>query len=440
MATIIEPRILKGFRDLLPDQELVRKRIIRTLEDVMEQYGFVPIDTPVLELTEVLLGKGGGETDKQVYHFKDAGERDVSMRFDLTVPFARFIAAHRNELYVPFKRFHFAKVWRGENAQRGRYREFMQCDFDMVGVDSAGADFEILLLMNKAFQAMGISKVRFHVSHRGIFNRFLEHQGIREHSVEILRRVDKLGKIGRAETKTLLLELMDEARAEAVLSYITPVGAAQALPEHKLATLEHMETLAGGPAEDSQRLRLLFAMAAELGIADKFVLDPSITRGLDYYTGIVYETFLEDLPTIGSVCSGGRYNDLAGVYTKEVLPGVGSSIGLDRLLAGLEELGLVDTAPRSCQLLVLCQDEALLAYYHGIAEAARMVGINTEVYPQAKKLQQQFGHAEKKRIRFGIICGASEQGSGLINLKNLETRASFDGISREEAFRIIHKG
>lgn len=432
--SIIEPKILKGFRDLLPQQEMIRKRILSTLESVMAQYGFVPIDTPVLEYTEVLLGKGGGETDKQVYRFQDGGDRDVSMRFDLTVPFARFMAGHRNELYLPFKRFHFAKVWRGENAQRGRYREFMQCDFDMVGVDSLGADFEILLLMNRCFTALGIDGVQFHISHRGIFNRFLESQGIREHSVEILRRVDKLKKIGPEETRKLLTELMAEEKAELVLSYIQPVGGGEATVENSLATLAHMEELAGGEAEDSSRMRRILSMAREMGIEGRFVLDPSITRGLDYYTGIVYETFLTGMPSIGSVCSGGRYNDLAGLYTKEQLPGVGSSIGIDRLIAGLEELGLLGDAPRGADLLILCQDEGLLSHYNQLAEEARSRGIATEVYPAPKKLNVQFQHAERKLIPFGIIVGESEKAAGTVNLKNLQTREGLEGISAQAAF------
>jgi len=434
---IIEPKVLKGFRDFLPDAEATRKRIIRLLEDVMEQYGFVPIDTPVLEYTEVLLGKGGGETDKQVYRFKDAGDRDVSMRFDLTVPFARYMAAHRAELYLPFKRFHFAKVWRGENAQRGRYREFMQCDFDSVGVDAAGSDFEILLVMKRAFEAMGVPGVRFHLNHRGVFNRFLEARGIREHSVEILRCVDKLKKIGVDETRKLLGQLVSAENADAVLAYIQPAGGGEPSAANSLATLDQIEAFSGGTSPDSERLRTLFALAKDLGIDRQFVLDPSITRGLDYYTGIVYETFLVDLPSLGSVCSGGRYNDLAGLYTKEALPGVGSSIGLDRLLAGLEELGVLGQAPRGADLAVFCQDEALLGVYQALAEKARAAGLRAEVYPQAKKLNVQFGWAEKKRIPFGLIVGSAEHEAGTVNLKNLITRESQEGISAEKAFELV---
>ena len=314
MDKLIDPRVLKGFRDFLPAQQIERKRIQGILETTFESFGFVPIDTPVLEYTEVLLGKGGGETDKQIYRFTDHGGRDIALRYDLTVPFARFMAANLNQLYLPFKRYHISRVWRGENTQRGRYREFVQCDFDIVGTDSASADFEILLLMRKSFEAMGIDKVTIRLSNRGIFNRFLDRTGLRDQSVEILRIVDKLSKIGRDEVQRLLSELTSVKNARDILDYITAESG-------NSETLQKIESLAGGPAEDTERLKTIFKCMKEMDIENGFVLDPSITRGLDYYTGIVYETFLDELPEIGSVCSGGRYNDLASLYTKEKFPG-----------------------------------------------------------------------------------------------------------------------
>ena len=218
---IIEPKVLKGFRDFLPSDEIRRKRLQETLEKTFRLHGFVPIDTPVLEYTEVLLGKGGGETDKQVFHFLDNGKRDVSMRFDLTVPFARFLAAHYNELYMPFKRYHMSKVWRGENPQRGRYREFMQCDFDIVGVDTFSADFETLLLIRRSFEAIGIEDITIHVSSRKLFNRFIDREKIGEHMVEILRIVDKLKKIGDDEVRKQLLQFTDASGVDRILAYIT---------------------------------------------------------------------------------------------------------------------------------------------------------------------------------------------------------------------------
>jgi histidyl-tRNA synthetase len=253
--------------------------------------------------------------------------------------------------------------------------------------------------------------------------------------------VDKIKKIGAEETRKLLAELVPVSTADQIVSYVSALGVPgndpRALHALNLATLAKMEELAGGPAEDSERIRTILQMAERLGIGGKFYLDPSITRGLDYYTGIVYETFLTELPAIGSVCSGGRYNDLASLYTKEQLPGVGSSIGIDRLLAGLEELGKLGEAPRGADVLVICQEEKLMAHYHGVAEAFRQAGLMAEVFPQAKKMPIQFGYAEKKVIPFGVIIGESEFAAGTLNLKNLNSRESHDGIGVAEAIRII---
>lgn len=426
MGDLIQPRVLKGFRDVLPDQEAARRKILETIEEVCTTFGFVPIDTPALEYSEVLLGKGGGETDKQVYQFSDHGGRDVSLRFDLTVPFARYMAAHSRELYLPFKRYHFGKVYRGENTQKGRYREFMQCDFDCVGVDSPAADMEILLMMHRAFTQLGIRGVEIRLSHRGIFNRFLDHLGVRENSVEILRSVDKLKKIGREKTLDLLRSLVSAEQAESILSFITP-------RDSNAETLAAMEDLAGGPGEDSGRVSTILSWADSLGLGSSFILDPSITRGLDYYTGIVYETFLQEIPEIGSVCSGGRYNNLAGLYTKEQLPGVGSSIGLDRLVAALEELGRLKDQSSAADVIVFCMDDSLMAQYLGVAQAFRNAGFRAEVYPENRKLGPQFSYAEKKHIPLGIILGEEEHSRGTLQLRDLRQRQSFPGLSLEEA-------
>lgn len=396
MADLIAPQVLKGFRDSLPQQEIPKKALMGRLESVFESFGFVPIDTPVLEYTEVLLGKGGGETDKQVYRFQDHGDRDVSMRFDLTVPFARFMAAHAAEVPLPFKRYHMAKVWRGENTQRGRYREFVQCDFDIVGVDSPAADFEILLMMTRSMDVLVDGKATIRLSHRGIFNQFLEALGAAGQSVSVLRAVDKLAKVGAAEVKTLLLESVDDAGADKILAFIGAQG-------DYLTVLATLEALSGGSGEGSQRLRDLHALATELGIAHRFVLDPSITRGLDYYTGIVYETFLDALPALGSVMSGGRYNNLAALYTKQELPGVGASVGLDRLLAGLEELKLFTGAAGLSDVLVLATPGSAAA--QKLAQDLRAFGLNAEVYLADKKVAQQYKYAEAKGIRFVAQVG-----------------------------------
>ena len=426
MGELIEPRVLKGFRDFLPNQEAERQRIQRILEGTFTKFGFEPIDTPVLEYTEILLGKGGGETDKQVYRFDDQGGRDVAMRFDLTVPFARFMAAHLNEIYLPFKRYHIAKVFRGENTQRGRYREFVQCDFDVVGTDSASADFEVLLLMDRSFRAMGVPDVRIHLAHRGVFAALLRSLGVGDQGELVLRAVDKLRKIGEGEVRTLLRESIGADATDTVIRYVTP-GA------DNNATLALMEQLAPAAAAHTDRLRAILAAAAEVGIAGRLVLDPSITRGLDYYTGVVFETFLNALPKIGSVCSGGRYDDLASLYTKERLPGVGASIGLDRLMAGLEELGVIGSEPAGADAMVLCLDASLLGHYHAVAEQLRDAGLRVDVYPEPRKPGQQYAFAEKKGIAAAVLCGQEERRAGVVTVRDLSTRTNTEGLTPEQA-------
>ena len=426
MSAIIEPRVLKGFRDFLPDAEIERSRVMRVLADTFVSFGYVPIDTPILEYTEVLLGKGGGETDKQIFRFNDNGGRDVSMRFDLTVPFARYIAAHRNELYLPFKRFHIGKAFRGENTQRGRYREFVQCDFDCVGVDSASADFETVSVMVRSFENLGVDDATIHLAHRGLFNRFLANLHLDADHAEVLRTVDKIKKIGVEKTRAALADLVAADAADTIIAYVTPGRDAA-------ATLEHCTKLAGGPADDTERLETVLEWAEKTGIARRIVLDPSITRGLDYYTGIVFETFLDALPGIGSVCSGGRYNDLASLYTKERLPGVGSSIGLDRLMAALEELGRSNENPQGLDVLVVFLDAALGALYHEIAAKLRSRGVKAEVYPEQRKITAQFQFAEKKGARAAIIVGADEAARNVVNVRDLVLRENHDALSIDAA-------
>ena len=431
MEKLIQPRILKGFRDFLPEAEITRSSLIEKLTATFRTYGYVPIDTPVMEYSEILLRKSNGETEKQVFRFQDNGGRDVALRFDLTVPFARFTAEHKDELYFPFKRYHIAKVWRGEKPQAGRYREFVQCDFDCVGSDSASSDFEILSLMKAALSAIGVDDITIHLSHRGIFNQFLEKRNLQEKSEDILRIVDKLAKIGQEEVLSQIQEITGAVEiAQDILCYISKQDSFE-------ATLTQMEDLAGGPSVHSQRLREIRAMMEATGIADSFVLDPSITRGLDYYTGVVYETFLNQLPSIGSVCSGGRYDNLAGLYMKDRVPGVGSSIGLDRLIAGLEQLGKLDHKKSHLAVEIFCLDEKLAIAYQTTANKLRAAGISCEVFPDAKKITAQYTMAEKKGIPFGLLIKEDDVTKGVVTLKNLQTREQFDSISLEEAISIL---
>ena len=430
MAVYIEPKVLKGFRDFLPHAEIVRRGLTEKIENSFRSFGFVPIDTPALEYADILLGKGGGETEKQIYRFKDNGERDVALRFDLTVPFARFTALHREELTFPFKRYHIGKVWRGENTQRGRYREFTQCDFDIIGSDSPSADFEILLLIRSTLLNLGID-VTIHVNHRGLFNRFLSHIGQSEKSADVLRTVDKLAKVGEDETRKSLTELAGDANAQKILEFI---GAKGGFTE----TLDRITELSGGPSPETERLQTLRRfMTDAVGGNDPFILDPSITRGLDYYTGVVFETFLNELPGIGSICSGGRYDNLAGLYSKsqDTISGVGSSIGLDRLIAALESLEKLP-ASNTCTTAIACVNVEHSGQYQALAQKFRQAGVPCEVFTDQSQLVKQFILAEKKGMRYVLIPGDTPSGE-YITLRDLASRQNME-LSFEEAIYKIN--
>jgi histidyl-tRNA synthetase len=433
---MIEPRLLKGFRDFLPDAEITKKTLEEKVEAVFRSMGFAPIDTPALEYADVLFGKGGGETDKQGYRFEDAGGRAVALRFDLTVPFARFAALHLAELPMPFKRYHIAKVWRGENTQRGRYREFTQCDFDIIGTEGAASDFEILLTMHKALSAIAGDNVTIRVNHRGLFNRFLVRIGAEDQSVEVLRTVDKLAKTGKPETGKQLAALLGEKRAEQVLEFTAPRAGDTGQSASWDETLAKITELAGGDCEESARLRQIHLFLRETGVADSFVLDPSIARGLDYYTGIVFESFLDALPDIGSVCSGGRYDNLTGLYCKQRLSGVGASVGLDRLIAALETLGKLGKTGSYAKAAVACVKAEDSGKYHATAEKLRVAGIACEVFLEPAKLATQYQAAEKKGIPFVIIM---EENGGL-TLRDLAKRENRTGLAVEEAIALLQAG
>ncbi|MBN1525570.1 MAG: histidine--tRNA ligase [Spirochaetales bacterium] len=430
MKDIIQPKLLKGFRDSLPSTESIRKHIIAKLEKVFTLSGFLPIDTPAIEYSEILLGKSGGETEKQVYKFMDQGEREVALRFDLTVPFARFLAQHRNEILLPFKRYHIAKVWRGEKPHSGRYREFMQCDFDVVGSDTASADIEIALLMYRSMKTLGIQEFKIHVSHRGIFNALLDVLDLHDQSVDILRLVDKIKKIGEKAVKEELSSITDKKSCAAILEFIVP---APTFAE----TLAKVKKLVSAENPHVQRMTEISSLLEEIGIANFFYFDTSITRGLDYYTGIVFETFLSGCSEIGSVCSGGRYDNLVSVYSKEEIPGVGASVGLDRLIAALESLGQLPPVPSGADVLITCIDESIIGHSHKIAEILRSENISVEVFPSKKKLASQFTFAEKKNIPLAIIIGEQEKQQDAVNIRDLRKRENHDHLMLNEAIVII---
>ena len=427
---MIEPKVLKGFRDSLPQQEIVRQTLMAKIQDILRSFGFVPIDTPALEYTEVLLGKGGGETDKQMFRFQDNGGRDVALRFDLTVPLARYVAANYSQLSFPFKRYHMSKVWRGEKPQKGRYREFLQCDFDMVGVDNPQSDFEILLLIHTCLTQMQVGPFKVSVSHRGLLNRFLGSMGISDKSADVLRVIDKLGKIGSDSVKELLIE--DGLTAEQTDNVLSFISIEKKSFE---ATLDKLKKLFG-ECDEIIRLSAILDMMKACGIEKDFILDTSITRGLDYYTGIVYETLLLDMPSIGSICSGGRYNNLAGLYTKENLPGVGSCIGLDRLIAALEELKspIVTDASYADVMVVGIKDNP--AWSESIAMKLRALGLRTDSYVGEKGMGQQFAYAEKNGIPY-VVTGQNSEDPNLFSLKEIATRQVRDNLTLDQIADLI---
>lgn len=415
----IKPQTLKGFRDFLPESMLAREQLMQTARDVYRSFGFAPIDTPALEYTEILLGKGGDESDKQMFRFTDQGNRDVSMRFDLTVPFARFAAQHLNELGTPFKRYHLGSVWRAEKPQKGRYREFVQCDFDTIGTTSNAAEIETLMVIHELMDRIGCGEFQIRVNNRKVLNGLLQKLELTEQSVSVLRALDKLPKIGRdAVLAEMEGQSISSAQAEQVLDFAELTGT----PAELLTQVEQMVSGKETGETGIAQLRELFEVATTAGLpASRINLDLSIARGLDYYTGTIYETFLDELPGIGSVCSGGRYDNLAELFTSQPLPGVGASLGLDRLLAAMEELGKLELSSTPSQILVTVFDPAWVADSFRIAKKLRENGLSVEVYTDQKKLGKQFQYADKKGIPLVLIAGEEERSSGQWQVKDLQS-------------------
>ncbi len=418
--SLIAPRTLPGFRDYLPATMEIRERLMDVARRVYRSFGFVAIDTPALEFTEILLGKGGDESDKQMFRFTDQGGRDVAMRFDLTVPFARFAAQHIGQLGTPFKRYHMGTVWRAEKQQKGRYREFVQCDFDTIGTTSPVADIETLMVINTLMEQLGLARVSVRVNHRQVLNGVLANLGLADHSASVLRALDKLAKIGRDAviTEMMATAAATPAQADAILNFAGLTGD----PQSKLdAALVMVGTNEAGQSGIAQ-LRALFDVVDKLGWpADRVDLDLSIARGLDYYTGTIFETFLQDLPGIGSVCSGGRYDNLAGLYTNQSLPGVGASLGLDRLVAALEELNQGGGNATVKPVLVTQFEPDRLGDYMAMAQRLRTAGIPAEVSLEAKALGKQLKQADRNGTRIALIAGSQEFAAGVWQVKHLAT-------------------
>ena len=435
--SLITPRTLKGFRDYLPEVMMPREAIIDTAKRVYRSFGFAPIDTPALEYLEILTGKGSDETDKQLYRFQDHGGRDVGLRFDLTVPLARFAAQYAQQLGLPFKRYHVATVWRGENTQRGRYREFMQCDFDTVGTTAVASDIETVLVVEQLLRAIGFERFTIRLNNRGILNGLLEKTGLADEATAVLRALDKLAKIGPEKVSTELQSTAG-ATAEQARQVLALVG----LEGENDAVLSQVETLVAGSEmgeAGAERVRQVLAGVRAAGVADDRVrLDVSIARGLDYYTGLVLETFLDDLPEIGSVASGGRYDNLAGLYTKQQLPGIGASLGLDRLIAAMESLDMLPAVRTPAPVFVPLFAKDRLADYLQIAAQVRGAGIGVELFPEPKKLGKQLQYADKRGFRVALIAGEEELADGTCQVKDLTSGGS-QTVPREAIVEAIQQ-
>lgn len=426
---MIEPIILKGFRDSLPSEEIKKKKLENIIEDVFKLYGFSPIDTPCLEYSSVLLGKGGGETDKQVFSFSDNGNRDVSMRFDLTVPLARFSASNRDELSFPFRRYQIGKVWRGEKPQKGRYREFLQCDGDIIGTESILSDYEILSLLYTLMDRLVDGREEIHLSHRGMFNSLLDNLNLKDKSLDILRTVDKKSKIGIDKIKDELFSIIgDDSKVNKVLEFIN-AGENKSFEE----TLETLSLIVDKNDEGLNRLSSLYSLLKENGIEKNFKLDPSITRGLDYYTGLVFETILSDYPSLGSVSSGGRYDNLASLYSKEKMPGVGLSVGLDRLIVALEENSsplLEDVS--SSNVLVLGDD---LSFLTRTIRELRESNIKADLYTESiDKMKKIYDYTEKNHIPYTLTLK-----DNAYSLKTLKTRETKTFVAIEDVIKELQR-
>lgn len=417
---MIQPRTLKGFRDYPPELMMPREHLLEQCRRVYRSYGFAPIDTPALEYAEILLGQGGEESDKLIYRFRDHGDRDVALRFDLTVPFARFAAMHVPRLGTPFKRYHMGPVWRGENTAHGRFREFWQCDFDTIGTTANAADIEVVLVIHDLMLALGLERFCIRINNRLVLNGLLEELGLAGKARDVLVALDKLGKIGRdgvgAEMATRGVQ---PAQAERILELASTTGSNAAI----LDRLRREFGQNARAADGINRLQQLVEAVTAAGVPEnRLNIDVAIARGLDYYTGTIYETFLADLPVIGSVCSGGRYDNLAGLFTKMPLPGVGASLGLDRLLAALEEMGRLEKVTTPAPVLVVQFAADRLGDYQKMARSLRALGIGVEVYPEPRKVGQQLQYAEKRGFRVALIAGPDEFAAGTWKVKDLGRR------------------
>ena len=437
----VQPRTLSGFMELMPARQIQFDRMMAVLRESYSLYGFTPLDTPIIEASEVLLAKGGGETEKQIYRFQK-GDSDLSLRFDLTVPLAKYVAQYSGQLAFPFRRFQIGKVYRGERAQRGRFREFYQADIDIIGdgkLDISN-DAEIPAIIYRTFTSLGLKRFQIRVNNRKILNGFYAMLDLTHESGAIMRTVDKLDKIGAAQVKELLMaeEIgLNAEQAGEIMRFIA-IGGSNA------EVLQALEGYRGRHPLFDEGLDELTTVArylAAFGVPeDHFKVDLTIARGLDYYTGTVYETTMLDHPEIGSICSGGRFDNLAEYYTDRKLPGVGISIGLTRLFFVLEDQGYLNdqlnTAPADALILPMTED---LSAAIALATQLRSAGVRTQLYGEQKKFKQKMSYADKLGVPYVIFLGEEEIASGVAAVKNMRTGEQVK-VSPDEAVKLIQAG
>jgi histidyl-tRNA synthetase len=435
----IQPRTPPGTLELLPREQMAHQRMIDVIRRGFERFGFVPIETPVFELKDVLLTKSGGETEKQVYFVQSTGalqqghEADLALRFDLTVPLARYVAEHEHELAFPFRRYQIQRVYRGERAQKGRFREFYQCDIDVIGKDKLDPayDAEIPAIIVRIFEELGIGDFTIHFSNRKVLLGLLIVYGVEDSEKQklILREIDKLDKVGKEKVRSAIMEFgLEGFMADNLLGLINHQGTKLQILEalHKLFPLKQEPAFEIYQQGLKELTRTVDALAA-LSVPDhRTRLNLKIARGLDYYTGTVYETFIDAHPEFGSVCSGGRYDDLASFYTKSKLPGVGISIGLTRLFDQLRAQGLLPSAPHCVQILITQLDPQLSGTYLALGTELRANGFNAENYLEPAKLEKQLKYADKSGIPFALLLGSDEEKKGTVIVKDLAKKAQHE--------------
>ena len=434
----IEPRTLPGFMELLPNEQILFNQIKEKIQKSYEKFGFLPLNTPIVELADVLLAKAGGETEKQIYRF-NKGDNDLALRFDLTVPLAKYVAMHYGELSFPFKRYQIGKVYRGERPQKGRFREFYQCDIDIIGDTELNClyDAELPNVIYTTFKELGFSDFTIHINNRKILNGLFSNLGLTTISADIMRIIDKIDKIGK---DNVIKELSDINVSEQAISTIMNFILFEGTNNEKIDMLNNLnindETFIKGLSE----LKKVISCMRLFGLPEEnFVIDLTIARGLDYYTGTVYETFLNDYPELGSVCSGGRYDNLAEYYTNKKLPGVGISIGLTRLFYKLNELNAIKYTKKSIADVLVVSASDDISVCLPIATELRNSNINTEVYMENKKIKAKFKYADKLNIPFVIILGESEIETNTVSLKNMITGEQIQ-TDLKNAINIIKEG